>query len=63
MANNLYFEVKADFLKTPLDAKLFKKDKQMILLVEPQDIEQAEKIDIKSQLREIQSRKTMHSGL
>ena len=27
MANNLYFEVKADFLKTPLDAKLFKKDK------------------------------------
>lgn len=57
MANNLYFEVKADFLKTPLDAKLFKKDKQMILLVEPQDIEQAEKIDIKSQLREIQLRK------
>ena len=54
MANNLYFEVKADFLKTPLDVKLFKKDKQMILLVEPQDIEQAEKIDIKSQLREIQ---------
>ncbi|OUP16594.1 hypothetical protein B5F32_15545 [Parabacteroides distasonis] len=47
MANNLYFEVKADFLKTPLDAKLFKKDKQMMLLVEPQDTEQADEIDIK----------------
>lgn len=48
MANNLYFEVKADFLKTPLDAKLFKKDKQMILLVEPQDIEQAEKSTLRA---------------
>lgn len=46
MANKLYFEVKAEFLKTPLEAKLFKAEKQMLLLVEPQEIEKANEVSI-----------------
>lgn len=47
MANNLYFEVKADFLKTPLNAKVFKKDKLMMFLVEPEEVAEPKSIDIK----------------
>lgn len=46
MANNLYFEVNANFLKTPLNAKVFHKDNTTMLLVEPQDVEQADDLDI-----------------
>lgn len=58
MANNLYFEVKADFLKTPLDAKLFKKEKQMLLLVEPQEIEKADEINIQELIAKLKGDST-----
>jgi hypothetical protein len=46
MANNLYFELNAEFLKTPLNAKVFHKDKTIMLLVEPQNVEHADDLDI-----------------
>lgn len=46
MANNLFFELDAEFLKTPLNAKVFHKDKTTLLLVEPQPIEHANDLDI-----------------
>lgn len=46
MANNFYFEVNAEFLNAPLNAKVFHKDKTTMLLVEPQNVEHANDLRI-----------------
>jgi len=46
MTNNTYFEVKAEFLKTPLEAKLFSKEAQTLLIVQPQKIEKPVEISV-----------------
>lgn len=42
MANNLFFEIDIDFLNAPLNAKMFKKDKQMLMVVAPQQVKNSQ---------------------